>query len=286
MSKLNILVSTDRNYIPFLKTMLHSLFDNNKDCKIFIHIFHSSLDNDDLSEIDKTVTSYNGVLFSYKIDTGHDSETMVKKTRLPKEAYYRLLCMDYLPKNVKKVIYLDCDIIINGSLKELYNTNMSGLMFAAAEDFVEVIGDEFNTTFRQKAVANDLAQSTGKYVNSGVLLINLDYLRKVVTADEIIDMIEEIGHTLKYHDQDFINFVFHKYILHIDYKMYNYFPIYGDWDELRPGTPVIIHFAGPFKPWEDSYFDTCEQYVSARNNRTRPFVEQAKDLYEKYAAME
>jgi len=244
------------------------------------------LDDDDLFVINKTVTNYNGVLCSYQISEDHNNETMVKKTKLPKETYFRLLCIDYLPKNVKKVLYLDCDIIINGSLKELYNTDLTGLLFAAAYDFIEVAGEEFKVTFQQRLVANNYMPETYKYVNAGVLLMNLDYFRQVVTTEEIVNMIDDLGAILKWHDQDFINYVFHKYIHYIDYKMYNYFPIYKDWDDLNPGKPVIIHFAGDFKPWRDNYFKLCEQYIVARNNRTRPFVEQAKELYEKFAAMD
>jgi len=253
---------------------------------IYIHVLHSSLNKDDLSEIEKTVTSYGGVLLSYHISADHDSETMVKKTRLPKETYYRLICMDYLPKHVKKVLYLDCDIIVNGSLKGLYNTDLTGLMFAAAEDITEVAGKNFDLPVPQRIEANNFMPTTSKYVNAGVLLMNLEYLRKVITTDEIVTMIDELGDLLVWHDQDFINYVFHKYTLYLDYKYYNYFPVYWDWDELKPGEPVIIHFAGGFKPWVDGYFDICKPYVMALDNKTERFVEQAKELYEKYAAME
>jgi len=253
---------------------------------IFIHVLHSSLDEDDLLVIEKTVTSYGGALSSYHISADHDSETMVKKTRLPKETYYRLICMDYLPKYVKKVLYLDCDIIVNGSLKALYNTNLTNHMFAAAEDITEVAGKTFNRPVPQRAEASNYMPETSKYVNAGVLLMNLEYLRKVITTDEIVAMIDELGDLLVYHDQDFINYVFYKYTMYIDYKMYNYFPVYWDWDDLKPGVPVIIHFAGGFRPWLDDYFDNCKPYVLALNNKTERFVEQAKELYEKYAAIE
>jgi len=290
MDDLNIMVSTDRNYVKHLIAMLHSLFDTNRDCIINIHVLHSSLNDDDLSAIEKVVTNYNGVFYSHKISANHESETMHKKTRLPKEAYFRLICMDYLPGDVKKVLYLDCDIIINGSIQELYNTDMTGIMFAAAYDYIEVIGDEFNKVFDQKKRKSEyeLMPDTCKYINSGVLLMNIELIRKSVTTDEMINMIENLGsrNILLYHDQDFINFVFHKYIKYIDYKIYNYFPIYKDWEELKPEKPLILHFAGPFKPWEDDYYELCEQYVAVRNNRTRPFVEQAKELYDKYASLD
>jgi len=286
MNDLNILISTDRNYVPVTKTLLHSLFDNNRDCRVVIHVLHSSLEEDDLSELDKTVKGYGGELFSYKITASRESDTIVKKTRLPKETYYRLLCMDYLPDSLDRVLYLDCDIIVNGSLKALYNVDLTGYMFAAADDYVEVIGKSSEPTKQQRAVIDQYIPKDCKYVNAGVLLMNLELFRKAVTTDEIIAMIEEFGDLLVWHDQDFINYVFYEHILHIDFRLYNYFPIYCYWGEATPEKPTIIHFAGFFKPWKDDYFNRCEPFVEAYQNTTRRFVEQAKELYEKYAAME
>jgi len=244
------------------------------------------LDEDDLNVLEKTIKSYSGELFSYQVAANRDSDTMTKKTRLPKEAYYRLLCMDYLPQSLDRVLYLDCDIIVNGSIKELYNIDLTGYMFAAADDYVEVIGKSSEPTTKQREIIDRYIPKTCKYVNSGVLLMNLEYLRKAVTTDEIILMIEEFGDQLVWHDQDFINYVFYEHIYHIDYKIYNYFPVYYNWADLKPGIPAIIHFAGVFKPWKDDYFSRCEPFVEAYKYTTKRFVEQAKKLYEKYAAME
>ena len=285
MNELNILLSTDRNYIPQLNTLLHSLFCNNRDCKFQIHVLHSSLDEADISIIDRVVRHYDGSLFTYKITPNNDSETMTKKTRLPMETYYRLLCMNHLPESIDKVLYLDCDIIINGSLEPLFDIDLTGYLFAAADDYVEVIGKNSEPTARQRAVIDQYIPKTCRYVNSGVLLINLESLRKVITTEEIITKIDEYGDVLVWHDQDFINYHFYEHILHLDCTLYNYFPVYWYWEELKPGKPVIIHFAGVFKPWKEDYFSRCEPFAVAYQERTRPFIRQAKELYEKYAEM-
>ena len=283
LTKMNILLSTDRNYIPIVKALLHSLYDNNRDCAISIHLLHSELDEDELNDIYKTVQLYDGKFYSYKIDISGFGDTICRPTRLPMEAYYRLFCLDYLPKSVKKVLYLDCDIIINGSIKELYNVDLTGLMFAAADDFHEVLN--YPPDYWVCEIIDQYLPKTHKYVNSGVLLMNIERLRQIITTEEIISMIEELGNVIVFHDQDFINFLFYKHIHHVDYRLYNYFPIYGDWEKLEHGKPAIVHYAGFFKPWKDEYFEKCESFIMRHQGRTRRFVEQAKELYEKYAAM-
>ena len=285
MSVQNIMLSTDRNYIPQLNTLLHSLFCNNQECKFHIHVLHSSLDEADISIIEKLVRNYDGSLFTYKIAPNNNSETMAKKTRLPMETYYRLLCMDHLPESIDKVLYLDCDIIINGSLKPLFDIDLTRYLFAAADDYVEVIGKNSEPTTQQRAVIDQYLPSTIRYVNAGVLLISLESLRKVITTEEIINKIEEYGNVLVWHDQDFINYNFYEHILHLNYTLYNYFPVYWYWEELNHGKPVIIHFGGVFKPWKEDYFNRCEPFAIAYQGKTRPFIRQAKELYEKYAKM-
>ena len=283
LTRMNILLSTDSNYIPFVKALLHSLYDNNRDCAISIHLLHSKLGEDDLSDINNTVQLYNGKFYSYKIDISSFGDTINKQTRLPMETYFRLFCLDYLPKSVKKVLYLDCDIIINGSIKELYNVDISKLMFAAADDFHEALDYPPDSWIRK--IIDGYLPKTYKYVNAGVLLMNIDRLRQVLTTEEIVSMIEEMGDIIVFHDQDFINYLFYKHIYHIDYKLYNYFPVYGDWEELKYMQPAIIHFGGFFKPWKDNYFEKCESFIMRHQGRTRQFVSQAKELYDKYAAM-
>jgi len=262
------------------------LFDNNKDCKISIHVLHSSLDEADVSLIDKVVKQYGGELFSYKVTADRVGKTADKIKTLPKETFFRLLCMEYLPEHIERVLYLDCDIIVNGSIKEMYNIDMTGYMFAAADDYIEVLGGlPVIPALEQRAVVDKYIPKNCKYVNAGVLLINLEYLRKAVTTEEIITMIEEFGDQLVFHDQDLLNYVFYEHILHLDYSIYNYFPVYWKWEDLTPGIPAIIHYGGVFKPWKDYYYTYCNPFIELYKGRTVRFVDQAKELYDKYAAM-
>jgi len=205
--------------------------------------------------------------------------------RLPGEAYYRLLCMSYLPIELDRVLYLDCDIIINGSLEELYNTDLTDCMFAAAFDFLEVMKDVSDDIKKLKPSVGQFMPQARKYVNSGVLLINLARMRKVLTTEKIVVMIDEIKSILVNRDQDFINFVFGNQIRYVDYKLYNYMPLYWHWDELKTGHPVIFHFAGGIRPWKDNYFELLEPYLEAYRGKTRLFAKQVKELYDHYKTM-
>jgi len=287
MTTINILVVTDKNYIPLTNVLLTSLFDNNTQCTIVVHLMHSSLTDEDLIEIRQVVEKNSGTLQSYQVKAEHINTTMDESNqgRLPEETYYRLLCMSYLPVELDRVLYLDCDIIINGSLEELYNTDLTNYLFAAAYDFIEAMSDVSEDIKKLKNNVVQYMTPGCKYVNAGVLLINLAKLREVLTTEKIVSMIDEIKGILVHRDQDFLNFVFGEQICYVDYKLYNYFPLYWHWDEVKTGQPVIFHFAGRIRPWKDGYFEMLEPYIEAYRGKTRLFVKQAKELYEHYKAM-
>lgn len=80
----------------------------------------------------------------------------------------------YLPK-LSKVLYLDGDIVIRTDLSDLFNTDISSYYLAAVED---------SGTLYSK---NPIVLKYEKYFNSGVMLLNLDLLRKENKQQVLID---------------------------------------------------------------------------------------------------
>ena len=101
-------------------------------------------------------------------------------------SYYRLILPDLLP-HLEKIIYLDGDILSFVDLKEIYIIDMENLYFRG---FLDILNDPFN---RQSDI----------YICAGVLLINLEELRK----DDMVNKIYQFNKKLYYHDQTIINSV-------------------------------------------------------------------------------
>lgn len=73
---------------------------------------------------------------------------------------------EILPEDVKKVLYLDCNIVVARSLRDLWNTDITDYAAGAVID-----SGHFNE-WRNKMVGISVAEH---YFNSGVLLVNVDY---------------------------------------------------------------------------------------------------------------
>ena len=105
----------------------------------------------------------------------------------------RLFEASSLP-DLDKVIHIDCDTIVDGSLEELWNMDLENHVLAAAPDCVS---DAYKTNIGMKA--EDL------YIQAGVILLNLKRIRQLELERSFAAYIEKYGETLAFVDQEVIN---------------------------------------------------------------------------------
>lgn len=163
-------------------------------------------------------------------------------------AYLRLLSVSLLPP-LDKVLYLDADLIVMGSLQELWNMDISGYSCAAVYDTI------LSYSITKDYIGYDYYAEG--YVNSGVLLINLAYWRAHHIQQQLMDFLKT--HLVKLPDQDAINAVLHGTIKFIHPKWnchtgYFAFPPLVRSDQKKYIKTLwrnarIVHFTGSAKPW-------------------------------------
>ena len=203
------------------------------------------------------------------IDMGNSFNNAKTMRKSFTAAYYRLQLPDIL-QGLDKVLYLDGDTIVMKDLLSLYNLNLDNYYAAGVKDYWSVTKDPDY----YKIIG---IESMDQYINSGVLLMNLDKMRNDNLKKEFSAYIKKnhcskkrIG---KYHDQDVINYTCYGKILHIPLKynamhscIYDYYcttthkldislfnnikKFYGEseWNEAVT-SPTIIHYVGSNRPW-------------------------------------
>jgi lipopolysaccharide biosynthesis glycosyltransferase len=251
---MNILVTLDRNYLPPLKVMLFSMFTNNKDISFDVYVMHDSLKKTDLKDLNKLANKFNSKIIEVKIEA-HQFKEAPTLLHYTKAMYFRLLAQHYLPSNLERIIYIDPDVLVLNSLKNLYEMKIDNYYYAAA----------YHKLFSAKTV-NRIRLYPYKiknYYNSGILLLNLKQLRKKVSQELIFDFVKDNKHKLVMPDQDVINSLFAKKIKLIDEHIYNYdarhYRVYkllsnGKFDiEQIITKTVFVHFCGKSKPWNKNY---------------------------------
>lgn len=170
--------------------------------------------------------------------------------------YLRLALPELLP-GTDKILYMDADVLVRGSLRELWETPMEGKVLAAVKGAVN-LSDKWEWN-RQRDYWHLLEEQRGKYINAGVTLLNLSEIRRrnlKKTWDELARQ------KLYYQDQDILNITCGGAIhyLPLKYNRLAYMPEEEYQRFVEEGIctreefvqamkePVIIHYAGD-KPW-------------------------------------
>ena len=251
-NEINLLVTIDRNYLEPLIIMLRSYAETNPEVKTNLYVAHSALDKNDFQYLIESINTKQILVYDIKV-TEHWFTDIPVLERLPEESFYRLLAFHILPENADRCLYLDPDIIIRKSLLPLYDTDL-GEYYIAASSHMHGKKDAFN-----KARLGIRGQE--RYINSGVMLMNLKHIRRDFNVEDILECLGESVQSLLLGDQDMVNILFGRKTLFVPEEIYNldertfrYFSENKGWtiDTVAEKT-AIIHYNGKCKPWLEEY---------------------------------
>ena len=260
-----IAMATDNNYVyPTLVSMTSILENKNKDTKLEFHIMLSGkVTGENKEKFKKLIKHYPDCSVNL-IDMKNRFSSARTLGHITTPAYYRLNLPSLLPQ-YDKLLYIDGDTVVTRDLLELFETNIDEYYIGG------VIGLGFTTDSIQnkKIHAKKLGiANLDQYINSGVLLINSEKMRKDNIEKKFSDCISDVDKKNVYFlDQDVINSVCYEKIKLLSpiYNMtVNTFSVYEndkptflsdccsdeDWKRVRT-DPVIIHWASSNKPWKN-----------------------------------
>lgn len=163
--------------------------------------------------------------------------------------YYRLIIPQVIMED--KCLYMDTDTVICEDLKQLYEIDVKDYYVGGVS---AIAYHTYDTTYSSSIGL----QSNDDYINAGVLLMNLDSMRKHNVSDRMMKMIPECYPS---QDQDIINIACYQHIKTLPYR-YNVMTKYYNIDiscykkcydsleiEDAWNRPNIIHYADSKKPW-------------------------------------
>lgn len=240
-------VHDEGNYICHTATTIASIFVNTTS-SVTVHIIHdNTLDVENRDKLDGLAKAYGQKIEYYLVDSNFFMAIVAKlKHAVKKKSFsvgtlFRLKIADIL--QIHKVIYLDSDIVVNMDMKSLWEIELGNHLIAAVRDLKATRNKWSNRWhFRNMGISDEY------YFNAGVIVFNLDLIRKKIDLwEESLDFLLKYSKDAIFFDQDVLNGLFQKKALILP-KKYNFIPV-----ALTPGKydddlQAIIHFAGP-KPW-------------------------------------
>lgn len=252
--QINMLVTLDANYLPPLCTMLESLAENQKNDNITLYVAHSSLEEVHFEQIRSALENCSASVVSVRLGDELFENAPVKK-RISKETYYRMFAPFYLDKSIERIIYIDPDTLILNPLNSFYEADMTGCCLCGAKHFDGAI-DLWN---RKRLFMN----KSKRYINAGVLLMNLKEMRNFTSRDDILSLVRKKKSILFLADQDALNILYDgkmclydENIINLDERCFaRLVKKMGEKSafEYINAHTAIVHYNGKYKPWKPYY---------------------------------
>ena len=268
----HIVYATDDNFAEILGVSLVSLYENSKDVDdIIVYVLDSGISDENIKKLKSLPKKYSrsDLSFIKATDISKELSMNVNLDIGSLSQYARLFVSSVLPAKLDRVLYLDCDIIINKSISELWNLDIKGKTIAALKD-------AFSKQYRKNI---DLEPDDIMF-NSGVMLIDLDKWRRENIESKLLEFIRKKNGKIQQGDQGALNAILSKETFCLEPR-FNSVTIFYDFSyeemmvyrkpvdfypreeiELAVREPSIIHYTTSFlskRPW---YKDCEHRYVA------------------------
>lgn len=281
MEHINILYQFNDIYAAFAGVSITSLLENNRDADIIsIYILGEELSQTTIQRFKSLCKKYSNIQLIFP--DVRDKIHRLKELDLPAyrgsyAANLRMFLDEFVDVKVDRILYLDADTIVDHSLQDLFDYNLSG-------NTLGMVLESLENKWHKVQIG---LEKDSEYFNSGMILYDMHQWRKKGYADRIMEHIKNIRSHYSCPDQDLINIIckgdifrlplnynyqpFHRvYPVKLYRKVFQPFPYYSDL-EINAGNnkPVIYHcyrYIGEF-PWH--------------KNTLHPFVEE----FDKYLAI-
>lgn len=194
--------------------------------------------------------------------------------------YARLLIPKLFPAEVRRVIYLDADMLVLADLGALWTTDLSGKPLGAVTDLIDGIVKQGESGWE------DVPQ-VAAYFNAGVLLMDLEAWRKERVSERALEYLVQHPNT-RMADQDALNVACDGRWEPLAARWNVACHRHGDIGVLPVSErPAIAHFITFRKPWIARYRSANAHFYDAFRRRTR-FArtpgERAKDAWIAFCA--
>lgn len=268
MNSISVVYACDMGYVLPTVVSIYSLFKNAK-TKVQLYIM---ADNDTFEFMSSSLTKLCNhfempeAVHLVALDSYGNQSIIISHTT--QSTYYRLDLPSLMP-GVDRCIYLDGDTVVLEDLADFFQTDLTGNYLAG----VKAAGYYYPPEKQQEKADLLLIDEFTDYVNAGVLLMNLDEIRKDSIKKKWDGLLK---FKLSSQDQDILNSACHGRIALLPPKfnlMTKYHPAnqesYAEipsvslcWskEEWREAcvNPVVIHYADRIKPWQNATADFAD----------------------------
>lgn len=261
--KYSVLYACNEAYSPFAGVSIHSLLSSNRDAEeIDIYLVTDEVSEKTLKKLQSEVGSFGAGRRLLVVDAAPYIREMqagiIPMYRGSYTTNLRLFFEKFIQPDCERLLYLDCDIVLAGSLAGLFSANLGEAPAAVVQESIAGV------------YPYEIGFSAGDpYFNAGVFFIHVPNWKKQHCTERLFEMMNDPRHRYMNPDQDLLNILLKNRVhwllpqynlqpAHLAYSDRAYFRRYGkkcyyskEEIDFSRKNPVIYHtyrFCGQF-PW-------------------------------------
>lgn len=252
-----VVFACNEKYAPYLSVAIASLiFNSSPSASYDIRILYSALPEKVIATIEKQATANCKITF---VPVAHLVQEIRTKgyisSHITHESYYRVLVAK-LMATCERVIYLDCDIVINSDIALLARVELFGNIIGAVEN--PPVSPDY-----MKGIFANFPHRPEKYFNAGVLLINnAEFIAQDINS-RFLDLVFS-DRKFRCHDQDILNIICEGKIYELDPTWNWQWQYFYKEQYIHSGRemfaaharsfarPALVHFNSDIKPWQQN----------------------------------
>lgn len=280
-NSVNLVMAADNRFAPYLAVFIYSVIACSKEENYDMVVLHRNITKENQQKIQRMIEGKKNICIRFADLTEYVKGIPFKvHHHFSVETFYRYFILDVM-KAYQKVLYMDSDMIVLRDVAELYRKNIDGYMLAAVKD-VDVIGSIKSDERSERYVKTTLGiEKELEYFQAGVLLLNLQEMRKNTSSKELVK--KTLEHKWNMVDQDVLNIICHGKVKFLEQQWnvitnWTYgkksrmdiiknvpIPLWSEYKEARK-NPYVIHYAGAWKPWNTPNCDYAEEFWQYARN--------------------
>jgi len=275
--RMHLSCSCDADYAPHAAAMISSALGRRGANEMVIHLLHdASVTPAILDQLHAMIRRQGGSFDPHEIPADW-VDGLPRWDYISPAMWFRIFLPELLP-DVDRILYLDVDTIVLASLDDMFATDLDGSYVAAVSNVVPL--PELGRISRLGL------DDPRDYFNSGVLLMNLDLMRRDGCSRKLHEFGVANGGDLLWPDQDTLNIVLgeRRRRLHPRWNLMTSI-LFWEWCVYAYGAqarneavsdPAIRHFEGPgeSKPWH-ARCETPHRELYFAYRRTTPWPDVA-----------
>ncbi len=237
-NKINVCLSTDNNYSKYAGVVIASVLSNSVDGDFNFYILDGGISEENKAKILslKSIKNCNIIFVPINEDLFSIYKQIGTHSYISLSTYYRLKLASLL-SDVDKVLYLDCDVIVNSDISDLFNTCIEQYYAAGVMD----------TAMTSSGWVPPLEKGN-LYFNAGVLLFNLKKIRQDNIEQKFEEYTQKEFEHIRVGDQQIINVVCQGNIKQVESAWNVQSSNFINRSDYT-SSPKIVHYVGRQKPW-------------------------------------